>query len=492
MRPQLVKAGCAAAAILVAVILVEAQESRSRPTPSSTKPTSLANRPSGKSFEEEARELAHVLETNPMLEIKSKRMSPFSEVVLLRYVALGQKKMPMLVAAKQGRSSQVEALLKKLGAKIYFVAPEIDYLRCVVDTDKVMQVFDADDVLDVHLGMNSNIGNEFDGDGFPPPKFTPRAEASVATKTQSDKPATVEPISPEAFDRLLPHWRVALDRFMREHPTYDGRGVTIGQIDGGAMQEPSLLTGAKDLNGNSIPKFGNVYNMSDYDYEKEWESTDGIVNPNGDVLVYLSEPVTVEGSVLAIDGKVYNVPGPAHYRFGLWRLYRTEYPLLFNADTGQIWLDIEKDNSFSNNGAFGNFADTHIPFAYYSPANKPVLRGVFEIRSDNAIAVILHDGHATMSGVAAAGNSIGGLGPIGAAPGAQLSFAAMRASVYRYVEAALRMALDPALMSLTILPAQPVIRRVSHSLRRCSVVSSLATISPFLRVQETAGSLRAS
>lgn len=447
-------------AILISALVLNlhAQDSRGESQQSigsqqSIEAVTFTSGTSAKAFIEDARELAHVIETNPTLEIKARRLSPFSEMVLLKYIALNQQKIPMLVAAMQGRSPQVEAMLKRVGATIYFAAPDIDYFRCIVNIDQVRYVFNFADVLDVHLGMIANIGNEFDADGFPPPRY--HVDAIQDDNNASNMPAI--------FDHTpyhLVHRSVGLDQFWTDHPTYDGRGVTIAQIDGGAIHDKELLVHARDLNGHLLPKYTRVYNPYDYHFESMFGS---LTPRNPDVLVRLTEPVITRDSTLRVKERFFHVPGPGRYSLGVWRSVHTsrQYSVLLNDDTREVRFDLDGDNSFANDEPFRDFNESHKPFVGLS-GGKPKITGVLEIRPDHSIVVVYQNGHAIMSSVSAAGNALPGLGPIGSAPGAQLAFASMRTGVYPYIEAALQMARDPT-VDIIDYSSRPVVYREGQS-----------------------------
>src|SRR5206468_208573 len=97
-------------------------------------------------------------------------------------------------------------------------------------------------------------------------------------------------------------------RWMTEHPTFDGRGVTIALLESAqpVFTDPTLRS-AKALDGRDIPKIAGILNGLAPDMPD-------------DTRVILDTEVSVAGSWCRIGPRTYALPHAGTYRFGLFRV----------------------------------------------------------------------------------------------------------------------------------------------------------------------------
>src|SRR5262249_19186752 len=96
--------------------------------------------------------------------------------------------------------------------------------------------------------------------------------------------------------------------WLAEHPTYDGRGVTIALLESAQPAfAQAVFGGAKTLDGRYIPKIAGVLN--------------GLAgDAPDDTRVTLDTEVSATGTWCRIGRRTYILPHPGTYRFGVFRV----------------------------------------------------------------------------------------------------------------------------------------------------------------------------
>jgi hypothetical protein len=157
--------------------------------------------------------------------------------------------------------------------------------------------------------------------------------------------------------------------FLAEHPTWDGRGVTIAVLDANLdLLLPEFQT-AYTLNGDQVPKIADFLNLTDprddFDLMPQW--------------VDMRQTVTATDGQLSFEGKTFEVPRDGTYRIGLFSERRFNDPsnaayidqdvdrngnpkgddglfgVLWDETTNDVWVDIDRDLSFSDENAMTDY-----------------------------------------------------------------------------------------------------------------------------------------
>jgi hypothetical protein len=389
--------------------------------------------------------------------IKRPALSFRARFILNRAYVNDWPNVPVLVASRAGRNNAAADKILALGGRVEFRSDEIDYIRAILPTAKVTELFHSNDVLDVMVG-NYSVLEGYDLDTAEPqplPSRTVPAKASAALGTPSALPL-LSANEMAADNSFLPTRDIGAPQFIASHPTFDGRGVTIALVEGwGDLGHPTLRS-AKTLDGRPVEKVVAIKDVSSAD-DRSFE-TGATPNRHPDPIL-MTRRVKAEGSAFRVEGVEYIAPGPGDYRFGKWLPTefsplpgrRGEIAVLWDLDKGLVWLDTNGNLSFADEKPLRDFNESH------DTGYLAVVAGGYQQSTALAVTIDrLHariqayecsnrsTRHATSVASVAAGKSFLGGEANGVAPEAQILYAVVWGNrTDWYLEALLAAANDP-------------------------------------------------
>src|SRR6266508_2340425 len=339
------------------------------------------------------------------------KLSKHDRELLAEAIAQGKSTVTVLIAAKPGANKTVASGIASLGGTVRFRDDDVGYIRAVVPIGKVeaaaglsgVQALDLDEVI---------------------PLDDPRPAGAVNPTPQTPPSASTPNNNP-----YMPIGDTGASQFMAAHPTWDGRGVTIGFLDTGmSLDHPSLLTtstGERKI--------------------IDWVTATDPFNDNDPTWLNMSNQVS--GSTFTFNTVTYTAPANASYRIGLFNegdarlgvelgrdVNRDGNPtgssgifaVLWDTASNNVWVDTNQNNSFADELAMTDYKvryDVNY-FGTDNPATAVAERMPFVVQTDGQRKVVnigivsgLHGSHT--AGISA-GNSLFGGAMSGAAPGAKL------------------------------------------------------------------------
>jgi subtilisin family serine protease len=133
----------------------------------------------------------------------------------------------LIIATDQGRSADVATRLKGLGGTVARQFDQVGYVLASVPTGKVLSAAKLPGVAAVDLDETVKV---------PEPDLTSDAKAAKQAPAPAGPGATTPADNP-----YMPTGEMGSVDFKRKHPTFDGRGVTIGVMDTGVdLAHPAL------------------------------------------------------------------------------------------------------------------------------------------------------------------------------------------------------------------------------------------------------------
>ena len=348
----------------------------------------------------------------------------------------GETTVTLLVAAKPGMTSSAASAITALGGSIGYREDSIDYLRVTIGLDKVDAVAAISSVRS--LDVNEII-----------PLEDPQPGSAVGVIPQPAPDASTPNNNP-----YMPIGDTGASQFMATHPTWDGRGVTIGILDlGVTLDHPALLTTST---GERKIIDWVTYTDPFNDNDPTWVDMQTQVSGASFSFTYVNSTATANPAPPPAPAKIYptttvtetfTAPTAATYRIGTIREHDTRlggevgsdlnrdgnplgtrgaFAVLWQTSSNTVWVDTDQDNSFADEVGMTdykvNFDVNH--FGTDNPATAIAERMPFVVQTDGQRKVVnigivsgFHGSH--VAGIAA-GNSLFGGAMSGAAPGAKI------------------------------------------------------------------------
>jgi hypothetical protein len=366
--------------------------------------------------------------------------------------AQGRPDASVLLMAKSGASEAVAKEAERLKGTVRYRNDDIGYLRVRVPLENVQTLvrfeqldaatLDFDDALPRFLGAT---------DALPSPS------SAHDSRSSSRDPGRLEPSSgridsvpdrkwpPRVDDYPLrqlysPHKDLDADRFLAEHPTWDGRGVTIAVLDGTIDFLNPEMQVAYTADGKELPKVADIINTTDP--REDAQDMPQWVN--------MKEQVTSQGGRITWSGKTYTAPRDGSFRIGVFseRAFNNpanaayisqdidrngnpkdddgRFAVLWDEATNDVWVDANRDLSFSDQPAMTDYGmKKQIGIFGKDNPNTPIRESIgFAIQTDKvnkfiSINVGIYQ-HGTMVAGALAANCKPNGRFDGVAPGAQV------------------------------------------------------------------------
>ncbi len=281
-------------------------------------------------------------------------------------IAKGRPTASLLIAYSPGRGDTLVRRLGELGGRIQYRADTVGYLRVDIPVAHVVDVTALQNIDAININGTQAYGvsvtappggasapqgaSEHDGDTT--------ARRHQATRWRVAPPdASTPPENP-----YLPMRDVGAPQFVRVHPTFDGRGVTIGSIEccvdfwHPVFQEPALT-----LDGKPTRKIAALYTVVAADSEATNRA-------------HTRDWVDAVNSALTYDGVHYRAPRDGRFRIGYyagptgfkkranWRSdtldVSTRRAVLLDPRSGEVWLDGLDDHDFTHDAPVRDYNAT--------------------------------------------------------------------------------------------------------------------------------------
>lgn len=325
--------------------------------------------------------------------------------------ANGRSTVQLIVAAAPGASSSVDTAVKNLGGKVLYREDDISYLRVSIGIAGAEKVARLSGVRAVDVDEVIPLGDPAPGGSTTP---TPQTPPNASTP---------------AVNPYLPTGDIGSPQFTQAHPTWDGRGTTIGILDAGvAIDHPALTTtttGERKI----------------VDWVTQTAET------GDDDPTWLNMSTSVTGPSFVQGTTTWTAPSAGTFRFATFNerdarlggevgsdVNRDGNPagssglfgVLWNVTTDQVWVDTDQDRSFADQAAMRNYKVAY-DIGYFGtddPQTGVAERMPFVVQTDLKTKFvnigIVSGAHGTHVAGIAAGNGMFGGAMDGGAPGAKI------------------------------------------------------------------------
>jgi hypothetical protein len=294
----------------------------------------------------------------------------------------GEASVALVIATRTGEISSVVAAVGELRGKIVFRNDEVGYLRTVVPIERVEELMR-------HVGVQAAEINEpprLFGSSLPAFRIDDPIDPDSAIRHADEDPSIGRklelswPPIPSDFPFRHPYsplGDLAADAWRRDHPTWDGRGVTIGSVEQGAPDFllPELQYGLT-LDGRKVPKFVDIRNYVD-------PATPATGQQGLDVWVEMEQTAkTIDGRI-EIGGILHAAPRNGRFRVGVIDLNTIAWGykgrpfnpnhwgktppqgegglvgLIWDETENLVWVDTDQDRDFSDELPLADYPKRH-------------------------------------------------------------------------------------------------------------------------------------
>ncbi|MFD4227462.1 S8 family serine peptidase [Streptomyces sp. NPDC058545] len=258
-----------------------------------------------------------------------------------------RKTVTVLLATDKGDTEALRKRVRQLGGRIGKVEDALGYVRATVPTGKVTALAGFSSVRAVDLDEKITVSD--------PSPVTSKDTKDAAHEHGDDAPAAPGRKTPAA-NPYMPTQDTGATDFTATHPTWDGRGVTVGILDTGVDPSHSALR----TTTTGQPKI------------VDWVTATDPVTDSDPTWLEMRTKVTASGGTFKSSGITWNA-ADGNYQFALFDEdttysselggdvnrdgdYKDSFGVLYRPSDHRIWVDADLDHSFGD-------ADVVAPYA---------------------------------------------------------------------------------------------------------------------------------
>jgi hypothetical protein len=362
----------------------------------------------------------------PFDSAQGRPMSFDNRLLLNRAVIAGLTTLEVMVATTPGDIETATALVARIGGTVKYTAVPVGYLRADVPTERLIELV-SDPGIDAYQIASRSGSDWYIG-------AQPRQNAELFRGFETTAPAAPPDPPAHGLPALSPATSrdpgytadddVGLRVWRKEHPTFDGRGVTIAIIESGRAEftHPAIGT-AKTLDGRDIPKLAGIVNTVASD------------QPD-DTRVRLDVGLEASSAWQQVGGRTYIMPRAGRFRFGLFTVPAGanlvhQFGVLKDSTSGETWVDANGNADFSDEDPVSDVNVRFEPRLLKLTHPRPLTIAFVAAQGRDADVVHIYlsrNGHQAMTlGIAAGSAGEDGLAA-GVAPGARALLVRIRST----------------------------------------------------------------
>ncbi len=371
--------------------------------------------------------------------IERTNRSPVASFLLTQAAVHGRSAIDVMIVTVAGRTSSVVERVKHLGGHVITRFDEIGYARVRLAPARYEELRAIPNLVAIEVDGSARFDTDADRTiGITMAKLDSNATTQLYSDGWRRRQLSLPVLDAErlrADPSFTPGPPIRADQFIRSHPSFDGRGVTIAvhESDKPDFTHPALQV-AQTLTGASVAKFGGLILYGDSAgpppdarmidgwsgsrYERYIEGVQRATQ------VERSRIVTTDRyGVFEIDGHKYCAPHVDTFSFGVYAPPGGgQYAVVWQREQHRVWVDTDQDRDFRNESPL---SDINVRFAAAAFRSGPLSGASFVIaldavKRDRVYVVAGQGAHVTFVSGAAAGQGFLGTKVGGVAPSARL------------------------------------------------------------------------
>jgi hypothetical protein len=288
----------------------------------------------------------------------------FSFVTRMNYnsaVANGIKTVNILVVTKMGRTEQAIQAFTALNGKAVERYDAVGYFWGNIPTEqvpKLLAVADIDEFqLDGERGSLIEYYEPTDPNTLKPGGLWTRVPASPPG-SQTAKLPELTPLPEltagqlEGDNPYLPWHRVGLPGFLRQHPTFDGRGATVAVVGYGIgdLLHP-VMQEALTLDGKPVPKIAGILDVprSENDlYAVRLVAEEPPALEPQYLELQMTQEIQWQTNSGSYQSVSFTLPAPGSYKIARLEHDGRAFWVLWSPSKSSVWVDTNGNNSFAD------------------------------------------------------------------------------------------------------------------------------------------------
>jgi hypothetical protein len=274
--------------------------------------------------------------------VARKRMSFHNRILLNRAAVAGLERIQVMLAARGDAFDAITDRVKALDGRVVRAFPAVGYARVELPLDRLVSLVDDARIDAYQISTGSRGAWYRDGQSQAEAEQYRGFERTAARGTANAESETSLPRLTAARSREPGYTAdddAGVARWLKQHPTFDGRGVTIAILETGTPEFRHPAFGAaRTLDGLEVRKLAGIVN------------TLGPAEPD-DTRVVLDLTVRAAGTWARAGDRTYILPRPGTFRLGLFTLPAApnlvhRFGVLEDQVTREIWVDTDGDGDF--------------------------------------------------------------------------------------------------------------------------------------------------
>lgn len=356
-------------------------------------------------------------------------MSFSNRMLLNRAVANGQQQLQVMVLTDPKAFARVKNAVATAGGQVRKEISAIHYLRADLPISALKVFIERPDVMSYQIATGANmiwtqegrteaIATMYRGYEIRPPggEAPPTEVVREVQKKYADLPALTPQQS--LATGYTAEDDTGVTKWNSQHPTWDGRGVTVAMLESGLPQfDHPTLRSAKDVKGQPVPKLAGFVNTVDA------ESGD-------DTRVSMTTVIRNTSSWYAVNNRNYVLPRLGEFRFGVFSPrvggnLRQDFAVLWDPKSGEFWVDGDGDANFANEKVLRDVNESIEvgQLKFTQPSKYEMAYVVAKANEPDVVHVYMSKGgHQAMTASVAAGSRTSDGVASGVAPNARLLF----------------------------------------------------------------------
>lgn len=371
-----------------------------------------------------------------------RRMSFHNRLLLNRAVLAGLRSMEVLLLVKarheglrreadgtedgdgESPSSTVGAAVTRMGGQVLATEPAIGYLRIELPPERLVELVGSADIEAYQISSFSRGSWYRDGPPLANATMFRNYEVTpIVAMDQTGEYSHLPELTPTEARAagFTADNDVGVGEWVRAHPTFDGRGVTIALLENAlpSFTDPVFRT-AKTLDGRDVAKIAGIVNAIDPQHDDETR-------------VPLNTPIDAARSWARVGNRTYILPRPGKYRMGMLNVPAGanvihQFAVIEDEATREIRIDSDGDASLQDEKPLADVNERFDPrFLKLSFPQKIEVSFVMSAGGEPHVVHIYlgRSSHQTMTASVAAGNRTDESLASGVAPSARILFVRM-------------------------------------------------------------------